>query len=291
MAKTVFTFRRDSPYDDLPEKWYHFPNSYLNAAKNAIGDWIIYYEPGRAKGRKAYFATARVTYIEQDKSNEDRHYAHVSNFLAFNTVVPFRNGDFYYESRIRRVDGLPNLGVLQRSVREIPDHEFELILSAGFGEVDTSGLELGNRRFVPQDVPETYNRSIVQRVENRYFRDAAFAKQVKDAYNHTCSITGLRFVNGGGRSEVQAAHIRPVHDQGPDTVKNGLALSGTVHWMFDRGLISISNKFNVLERKTSITAPLLDKFNPDRKLILPRISECAPHKEYLEYHRDVIFKG
>jgi hypothetical protein len=37
----------------------------------------------------------------------------------------------------------------------------------------------------------------------------------------------LQIINGGGRTEVQAAHIRPVAAGGSDSVRNGLALSGT----------------------------------------------------------------
>ncbi|MBX9460355.1 MAG: HNH endonuclease [Brevundimonas sp.] len=71
---------------------------------------------------------------------------------------------------------------------------------------------------------------------NRKVRDTSFRRQVCRAYDDTCAITGLRIINGGGRSEVQAAHIWPVEHGGPDTVRNGLALSGTVHWLFDRHL-------------------------------------------------------
>ena len=45
-------------------------------------------------------------------------------------------------------------------------------------------------------------------------------------------MTGLRIVNGGGRPEVQAAHIRAEEADGPDALRNGVALSGTAHWMF-----------------------------------------------------------
>lgn len=37
----------------------------------------------------------------------------------------------------------------------------------------------------------------------------------------------------GGRPEIQAAHLRPVTSVGPDSVRNALALSCTVHGMFD----------------------------------------------------------
>ena len=65
-------------------------------------------------------------------------------------------------------------------------------------------------------------------------------------------MTGLKFINGGGRSEVQAAHIRPVEDRGPDSVRNGIALSGTVHWMFDKGLISVDENFDILIAKDRV---------------------------------------
>ena len=35
--------------------------------------------------------------------------------------------------------------------------------------------------------------------------------------------------SGGGRAEVEAAHIKGVAEKGPDIITNGIALSGTVH--------------------------------------------------------------
>ena len=60
-------------------------------------------------------------------------------------------------------------------------------------------------------------------------------------YDRRCAFTGLRLINGGGRAEVEAAHIVPVAGDGPDMVWDGLSLSGTVHWMFDRGLFSVAD--------------------------------------------------
>ncbi|MDE2764079.1 MAG: hypothetical protein OXK74_15060 [Gemmatimonadota bacterium] len=54
-----------------------------------------------------------------------------------------------------------------------------------------------------------------------------FATGIKRAYDNTCAVSGLRIINGGGRAEAQAAHIRPVHANGPDSLRNGVALSST----------------------------------------------------------------
>jgi putative restriction endonuclease len=56
-----------------------------------------------------------------------------------------------------------------------------------------------------------------------------FRRIIVKAYDARCAITGLKLINGGGRAEVEAAHIRPVGANGPDTVQNGLALSGSFH--------------------------------------------------------------
>ena len=45
-----------------------------------------------------------------------------------------------------------------------------------------------------------------------------------------------------GRAETAAAHIRPVEKNGPDMSITGSPFRGTVHWMFDRGLISLSDE-------------------------------------------------
>jgi hypothetical protein len=81
---------------------------------------------------------------------------------------------------------------------------------------------------------------------SRIMRDRVFRRIVLRAYDQRCAITGLKLINGGGRAEVAAAHIRPVEASGPDIVNNGIALSGTAHWMFDRGLISLSDDLEIL---------------------------------------------
>lgn len=90
---------------------------------------------------------------------------------------------------------------------------------------------------------------------------------------------------------MQAAHIRPVASDGPDSVRNGLALSGAVHWMFDRGLISLDGDYAILMAKDRVPEPIHRLINPDLKLRLPARPEFRPHPQFLEYHREHVFKG
>jgi putative restriction endonuclease len=253
VSKAVFTTKADPTYDDLPEFRYHFPRTYLRQVQAAVGDWIIYYEPRRTSGdlssrggRQAYFAAARVESIRPDAAIPDHFYAFVSDFLEFDQPVPFRDGESYYEAGLRRADGGTSRGAFGRAVRLMTDAEFDLILRAGF-ETLIRPATVASQEFRDfADEPAMFKRPIVERVTSRPFRDAAFSGAVKSAYANTCAITGLKILNGGGRSEVQAAHIRPVAASGPDSVRNGLALCGTVHWMFDRGLLSLADDYTVL---------------------------------------------
>ena len=57
MVKLVLLHKTHSIYDDEPDVRYDFPASYLKAMREAVGDWIVYYEPVKA-GPRGYFAVA-----------------------------------------------------------------------------------------------------------------------------------------------------------------------------------------------------------------------------------------
>jgi putative restriction endonuclease len=302
MAKAILTTKVDPTYDDLPEERYHFPRIYLGQMEKAIGDWIIYYEPRRTSGdlsssggRQSYFATARLLSIERDHSHENHYYAFVSDYLEFDHTVPFKEGHHYYESSLQRNDGKTNKGAFGRAVRLIPDKEYDLILQAGFAKVlRVTADENQTPSATPYELGDEfaqYERSIVERIVARPFRDVAFAVSVKEAYQDTCAMTGLKIINGGGRAEVQAAHIQPVSQNGPDSIRNGVALSGTVHWMFDRGLVSIDDDYSILVAADRLPDTVMRLLNENRRLILPPRADVRPHQHYLNYHRENIFKG
>lgn len=311
MAKAILTTKVDPTYDDLPEQRYHFPRTYLRQVEAARGDWILYYEPRRPSrdlmktgGRQAYFATGRIIDIIEDPSKPDHFYALIDDFLPFDHAVPFKEADQYYESGLRKDDGSTNKGAFGRAVRNIPDAEYDLILAAGFAHVlgkrdrerpapdpvEEARIGFGHNPQMPYEA-DSIDRRIVSQVLQRPFRDRAFSTAIKTAYQDTCAVTGLKLFNGGGRSEVQAAHIRPVAHGGPDSVRNGLALSGTVHWMFDRGLISADDDYSMLIAGGGVPDTISRLINPERRLLVPARADERPHSQFLQYHRENVFKG
>jgi putative restriction endonuclease len=295
MAKAIFTTKVMPGYNDLPEAKYHFPRTYLNQVRRAVSDHIIYYEPRRTSvelsstgGRQCYFGVARVTAIVEDTELPDHYYALIADYLDFDQPVPFAEGSEYYESALKKADGSTNKGAFGRAVRIVPDAEFDRILRAGFAPVLNENKP-ASPGFAEPEFP--FERPIVEMTVFRPFRERSFMHNVRAAYGNRCAMTGLRLINGGGRPEVQAAHIQPVASNGPDSVRNGLALSGTVHWMFDRGLISIGDDYKILIAKNHVPEDAVRLLNSSGVINLPNDKSLFPNAQYLKFHRDIVFKG
>jgi putative restriction endonuclease len=300
MTKAVFTTKVAPSYKDLPEERYHFPRTYLNYVQQTVGDYIVYYEPRRSSaelssrgGRQSYFGVARVESVIEDTSLPDHYFAIIdsSTYLDFETAVPFYEGDEYYESALEKDDGSTNKGAFGRAVRLIPDGEFDRIFKAGFAPIIEENLAPKGVIFPGfSEPPVPFERPVVEMIVSRLFRERSFMHNVRAAYSNRCAITGLRLINGGGRPEVQAAHIQPVASKGPDSVRNGLALSGTVHWMFDRGLISIGDDYKILVAKSHVPDDAVRLLNRNGMINLPNDPTLYPNAHYLKFHRDIVFK-
>jgi len=300
VAKGVFLHRADSIYDDQPEVQYQFPKQYLGRATPSEGDWILYYEPRKGGGR-GYYAMAFVEQIVPDPSAAGMYLALVrpGSYLPFERAVPFSGPDGLVERGLLNEGGSVS-GRAQAAVRPIAIEDFNRILDRGFPEEEAILPRTGSpiaAPFVP-GVGESQapfqldvERERVAYLSSRIVRDRVFRKIVLEAYDCRCAITGLKLINGGGRAEVQAAHIKPVEASGPDIITNGLALSGTAHWMFDRGLISLSDELEVLvSRQVNDADSVWGLVNKTRRAVVPASPALRPHPSYLAWHREFCFK-
>lgn len=298
--KAIFDVSTKSDYDDDMTERYHVPSKhadYVEAAMNAVGDWVIFREPRRSIGRPAYIAVARVKSVKPDPLRGDHFYAYVGDYLPFSAAVPLKDNGRYFEKSLRDLTNRRLAGVtLQgKSVRTISDADFNDIVAAGLRETLAPenarrvGLEGETEVSLPAfSLQETDDpRATEQLLLNRKVRDANFRLQVCEAYDDRCAVTRLRIINGGGRSEVQAAHIRPVADDGPDIVQNGLALSATAHWLFDRHLISVSDDYRLLVADNRVPTELRSLFREaEGRLHLPKDQNLWPHPRFLSHHRE-----
>ena len=250
------------------------------------------------KATKGYFAVAKVREAIPDPRHNDMFLAVIEpgTYLDFGDPVAFRD-DFGIVERGLLNDAGNISGRAQAAVRELNATDFAQIVERGLGDENDLLPRVGENAvyagFGEQQVAFDHApaREKVEQITNRAVRDRNFRKNVLRAYGQRCSITGLRLINGGGRAEVEAAHIRPVEHDGPDIVSNGLALSGTAHWMFDRGLVGLSPELEILVSRQSNDPEAIEAMiNDSGKLLAPNRLAERPRTEFVEWHRNNCYK-
>jgi putative restriction endonuclease len=299
-VKGIFDTKANSGYDDDMGR-YHCPSQYRAVAEQLVGDWIVYRETQRNGGRRAYIAVARVLRVDADPGRAGHAYAFVGDYLPFDRPVPLANKGVYAEAALREIGNPSRVGAyLQgKSIRGVSETDFGAIVRAGLDETlapaNAIRLELDPHHVDEETLalleapPAEQVRRIEQILLNRKVREASFRGHVCDAYDNRCAVTGLRIVNGGGKAEVQAAHIWSVASGGPDVVQNGLALSGTAHWLFDRHLISLADDYRLLVSHNKVAAELRGLFAKQLDRIhLPDDPKLWPHRGYVARHREAF---
>jgi len=136
---------------------------------------------------------------------EGYSYALIGDYLPFDRPVPFAGG-VYAEAALRAIGDPTRVGAyLQgKSIRTISEADFATIARAGLDETlppeNAVRLELDPPNVDPETVdlvrapPEQQARQIEQILLNRKVRDANFRRQICEAYDNRCAVTGLRMV-------------------------------------------------------------------------------------------------
>jgi putative restriction endonuclease len=121
-------------------------------------------------------------------------------------------------------------------------------------------------------------------------REARFRMRVLAAYDYTCALTGHRLTTISGASIVDAAHIHQFADSRNNDLDNGIALSKTAHWLFDRGLWTISDDYQVqvaldaFEESAPHDSLVLASKN-GASILLPNDRHLYPNPLHLDWHR------
>jgi len=132
-----------------------------------------------------------------------------------------------------------------------------------------------------RDTKQTYRKIKV--------RSAAFKTKIKELYEDSCAVCGIRRYNKAQNPEVEAAHIYPVEKDGTDDLRNGLSLCKLHHWAFDGGLFVIEDNFDI-----KVLPEILNDQNyqeiyrfDGKKINLPKNKVITPNKLYLSEHRKI----
>lgn len=283
------------------DRRYRFRDKYLKIVRDALDDWIIYYQPApragtRVIGSTGYFATARVTSVYPLAGSPGYYEASLEQYLELEETVPFSvpgfqlDKKFYFEKSMVQSDGRMNSHTIQQQVRALSNEEYKKIERTGFRKNWSEEEEelVGTPSYgFAEDPPEFVDRDRI--LTSRTFRDRVFRQLVGKAYNMRCAMTGISMQAPDGSCEIECAHIRPVKHLGPNSINNGIALLQSIHWMFDNGLISIGPDYEILKSSRCNEPKIAGLINESGKIALPKNSSHFPHPEFLRYHREHIF--
>ena len=113
---------------------------------------------------------------------------------------------------------------------------------------------------------------------------------VTDAYHRRCAVTGEKTLPA-----LEAAHVRPHAEQGPNRVNNGLLLRADIHRLFDSGLVTIDPDLRFI-----VSPRVREEYQNGREYYalhgkelghLPENALDRPAREYLDWHNTNRFIG
>jgi putative restriction endonuclease len=115
-----------------------------------------------------------------------------------------------------------------------------------------------------------------------------FRVNVSDAYDWACSVT-----HGHSLPALDAAHIRPVADNGPNDVANGLLLRADLHRLFDHGYLTVTPDLHL-----EVSPRLRDDYSNGKSyyplhgsvLHVPDDEALRPAPEFRRWHNEERFR-
>lgn len=141
----------------------------------------------------------------------------------------------------------------------------------------------------PEDIIAADATRYLPSEESKKKRDAKFSVRVLPAYDYTCALTRYRMIAVNGTTALDAAHIHQFKQGGECHPTNGIALSKTAHWLFDRGFWSISDDYRVVVAEQKFEeageSPYLLKRKAGEELLLPVNAHFWPDHRSLLWHR------
>lgn len=152
-----------------------------------------------------------------------------------------------------------------------------------FVEPDDTQVAAAHMELESQLESEPPDRDPTERTTvEQIARTRAFRQGVLGAYNEQCAICGSRRETPDGRSEVEAAHILPKADGGPDDIRNGISLCKLHHWAFDNGWFTLNDDFRIVVTEAPHRAGYSEFSSlTGSQILLPEDTRKYPASKYL----------
>lgn len=232
--------------------------------------------------------------------NEKGSFWHLKSPVGLEQALTSSNSIRSFKALVEFVDYAYLSDNMYAQMQE-PDSNMALkqfLLQAYFGvekvKLGTDALNLVENEILHESA-EAYQAKVkalvhapkVVQEEEQFVRSSAFKKAIPRIYQSTCAITGLGIDGAINASMVDACHIVPFAASHNDTIGNGIALCPNMHRAFDRGLIAISDNYEVMVSNQFIERQSiygLHQFE-GKQIWLPDNEAYYPHMENLAWHR------
>lgn len=117
----------------------------------------------------------------------------------------------------------------------------------------------------------------------------SFRVVVADAYKRRCAFTGSPVLH-----VLDAAHIKPVAQEGPNDIKNGILFRQDVHTLFDRGYVTVTPEYRV-----EVSRRIKEEFENGHEyysahgnpIALPSETKLQPARDFLSWHNQNVYLG
>jgi putative restriction endonuclease len=145
------------------------------------------------------------------------------------------------------------------------------------------------------DKPFELLKTQVSRIEtrqNRIARSSIFRERVRAEYERRCCVSGISVATPTAIYEVESAHVVPLNKGGSDDIRNGVTLTQTVHWAFDRGLFGIlpNRTIYIPRRVKRMTENSFLKQFEGKPIIEAKTSNLRVHDEAIRWHFETLVK-
>lgn len=125
-------------------------------------------------------------------------------------------------------------------------------------------------------VPVSFKQVVVEQRQGQ----SGFRQSLMIAYDYRCAVTGCDV-----RDTLQAAHIVPVTANGRHHVQNGILLRADIHNLFDRGLLTIDNKYRVILHPSVRSSTIYKSLHGKKLLVVPALKTLRPSIKLLAQHQ------
>ena len=255
------------------------------------GDLFLYRRPGKASETKKFyfFGAGKVGSIRLLEPRENnRVEAEITSPYPFTSFIHPGDLEFFNWEFKNRKKGTWEYFFNQYGMNQIKKTDFIAVLKLSGFESDFNYDNLAAAQAIQSIQKQSYYAEDEKGESSRRSKQGVFSNVVKNNYQNSCGLCGV-----STRALLIGSHIVPWSKDKFSRLdpSNGISLCILHDKLFDQGLITFDNdlrvRFSSLIKEDNILENIVLGIK-GKKLKKPKVG--PPKFEYLEYHRDKVFK-